>query len=158
MPNLDLQVRMDGADPTAAMPEITRAELRETLKQFAVEGEELVKSEIEEVGAYDQGTLIRSVESAASGSSATIRVTAPHAQTVDQGRRPGQKPPPAVALLGWMVRHGLDTSQAVGLAIAIGRRGIKARPYLRPAFDKLADRAPKIMGDLARRLELRWRQ
>ena len=157
MPELDLNIKL-GPDPTTALPELTKRELRETMQAFATEGEERVKSAIEEVGAYDQGTLIRSVESHATGTDATIRATAPHAQTVDEGRRPGQKPPPAVALLGWMVRHGLDTSQAVGLAIAIGRRGIPARPFMRPAFEKVVDEAPRILGDLARRLELAWRK
>ena len=156
MPRLDLRVRLAPFDRPAEMPFEVAREVERIIQDTASEAEELIASEIESVGAYDQGTLIRSVESNVQREVATVTVTAPHAATVDQGRAPGSKPPPAVALLGWMVRHGLDTSQAVGLAIAIGRRGIRARPFLRPAFDKLVDRAPRIIGDAARRIELAW--
>ena len=80
---------------------------------------------------------------------------------VEFGRRPGARMPPVDALIGWVTRHwnpafigplrtgqlrprraaGRGVSQAMirsrafALARAIQRRGIPARPFMRPAFE-----------------------
>lgn len=51
---------------------------------------------------------------------------------VERGRRPG-RPPPVSALAGWARRHGVNPYV---VARAIGRRGIRAAPFLLPAYDK----------------------
>lgn len=67
---------------------------------------------------------------------------------VEFGRRPGRMPPPA-ALMGWVRRHSelrfarktasreADLrSRAFLVARAIGRRGTRPQPYLRPAYER----------------------
>jgi hypothetical protein len=51
---------------------------------------------------------------------------------VERGRRPGKQPPIA-AIRGWALERGLTPFL---VARAIGRRGIRARPFLRPAFER----------------------
>lgn len=51
---------------------------------------------------------------------------------VERGRRPGKQPPIA-AIRGWALERGLVPFL---VARAIGRRGIRPRPFLRPAFDR----------------------
>lgn len=67
---------------------------------------------------------------------------------VEFGRRPGRMPPPQ-ALVGWVRRHSelrfARRTQAREqevlrrawlVARAIGRRGVRAQPYLRPAYER----------------------
>lgn len=68
-----------------------------------------------------------------------------YAQAVHEGRRPGAAMPPPNALAGWASRHGFHGSLFV-LARAIGRRGIRARPFMTRAFNDsraLVDRAAR---------------
>jgi hypothetical protein len=59
----------------------------------------------------------------------------PYAEPVEKGRRAGAAMPPPSALIGWLGRHGIDPSLAFVVARSIGRKGIKPRPYLKPAYD-----------------------
>ena len=67
---------------------------------------------------------------------------------VEFGRRPGRMPPPQ-ALVGWVRRHSELRfarrtpareeellRRAFLVARAIGRRGVRAQPYLRPAYQR----------------------
>lgn len=49
---------------------------------------------------------------------------------VERGRRPG-KPPPVSAVAAWARRHGVSPYL---VARAIGRKGVKAAPFLLPAY------------------------
>lgn len=97
---------------------------------------------------------------------------------VEFGRRPHRPPPPVGALMGWVRRHWrpafvgpLQTGQrrprrtagrnvtqkmirgrAFVLARAIGRRGIPARPYLRPAYRSNEARIVALFGRLGARV------
>jgi hypothetical protein len=51
---------------------------------------------------------------------------------VERGRRPG-KAPPLAAVSGWARRHGVSPYV---VARAIGRRGVRAAPFLIPAYEK----------------------
>ena len=53
---------------------------------------------------------------------------------VETGRRPGKMPPPD-ALAGWARRHGLGGLEFV-IARAIGKRGIRPRPFFGPAVHR----------------------
>jgi len=57
--------------------------------------------------------------------------------------------PPPDALSGWARRHGLAGLEFV-IARAIGRRGIKARPFLGPALEQ---EAPRLAARLRSVLE-----
>lgn len=75
------------------------------------------------------------------------------------GRRPGAKAPPAAALQGWASRHGFsnDRGALFLLARAIGRDGIKAKPWLKQALEH---ETPRIQGSyltqLAHDLQQSW--
>jgi hypothetical protein len=51
---------------------------------------------------------------------------------VERGRRPG-RPPPVAAVAGWARRHGINPFL---VARAIGRKGVRAAPFLLPAYEK----------------------
>jgi hypothetical protein len=55
---------------------------------------------------------------------------------VERGRRPGS-PPPVSAVSAWARRHGVSPFL---VARAIGRRGVKAAPFLLPAYEKNRNR------------------
>lgn len=63
---------------------------------------------------------------------------------VERGRRPG-RPPPVSALAGWARRHGISPYL---VARAIGRRGVKAAPFLLPAYEKNRARILSLFGQV----------
>lgn len=58
-----------------------------------------------------------------------------YGRVVEEGRRAGAAPPPTDPIAAWLKRHGKDPKLAYVVARAIGRRGIPAAPFLRPAFE-----------------------
>lgn len=64
-----------------------------------------------------------------------IGTSAQHGPTMEFGRRPGARMPPAGVLLGWMRRRGIPDRAEFPLRRAIGRRGIKADHNLERARD-----------------------
>lgn len=63
--------------------------------------------------------------------------TAPHAVFVENGRRPGARPPPVAAIMPWVMRHIGDPRAAFPIARNIGIRGIQARPVLGPNLARI---------------------
>jgi hypothetical protein len=68
-----------------------------------------------------------------------------YARYVEEGRRPGRMPPPA-ALEGWARRKTGSISAAFLIARAIGRRGTRPQPYLKPALDRNRQAIGREMG------------
>ncbi len=87
----------------------------------------------------DRGTLRRSLTHEVKASGRDIVGKAgtnlDYARFVEEGRSPGKQPPTS-AIAGWAARHGIEPGAAFLIARAIGRRGTKPRPYLKPAFAK----------------------
>ena len=75
--------------------------------------------------------------------------------SVEEGRRPGGRPPPPQTLVGWIRRHGLDVSPFV-LARAIGRRGIPAKPFMAPALRDATREAGRVLGRFGDSIVIRW--
>lgn len=74
------------------------------------------------------------------------------------GRRPGQRPPPASALIRWVeleIPSAADPEQtARRIAFMIGRKGIKGRRYMQKAAESKQDQvAAKIRAALKRIIE-----
>lgn len=67
---------------------------------------------------------------------------------VELGRRPG-KQPPIKAIEGWARRHGINPFV---LARSIGRKGIKAQPFLIPAFEKNQRRITELFAAVGARV------
>jgi hypothetical protein len=68
------------------------------------------------------------------------------AKIIETGRSAGGPMPPQGVLLGWMRRHGIDERFEFVLRRSIARRGIRPRPYLKPALDK---NRPAITREMA---------
>lgn len=94
--------------------------------------------------AVDQGRLRASITHVVERESPTtltcyVGTNVTYALPVHNGRRPGARQPPTEPILEWARRKGIisdaDTpsqarSKAFLIARAIGRRGIRAKPYL----------------------------
>jgi len=99
------------------------------------------------LGVWDLGHLPGSiiVETKADGLQTEIGPTAPYGAYQEFGTRPHF--PPMEALEDWARRHGFDSAWPVCRKIA--EKGLKARPYLSPAFFAhecaFVDRLKKIM-------------
>jgi hypothetical protein len=75
---------------------------------------------------------------------------------VEYGRRAGARMPPPNALATWARRHGgIDPFV---LARSIGRKGIKARPFLHPALRSAEDKIRSLLGAAAKEIEGLWRR
>ncbi len=82
------------------------------------------------------------------------RITSPLLYMAVQnfGRRAGSPPPPPQALAGWARRKGYGGSLFV-LARAIGRKGIRAKHFMRDAVSATKPRMKGIVAKAARRIE-----
>lgn len=131
-----------------AFPQTLERDLRRTMTAALL----LVEGDARRLAAQDTRRLAGSITHAIQGQGTTIvgRVgpSVQYGRFVEFGRRPGRMPPPA-ALVGWVRRHS-ELRQARRtpnreaelmrrawlLARAIGRRGIRPRPFLRPAYQR----------------------
>lgn len=99
---------------------------------------------------WDTGMLRRSItsriESAVGSVTGIAGTNVPYARVVEDGRTAGAAMPPSGVLLQWMRRHGIDAEQEYLIRRAIGRKGTKPQPYLRPAFRKNLDNAYQELG------------
>ncbi len=110
--------------------ELTRGMTRSVI---AVEGDAKRNAPV------DRGQLRRSLTHTVKASGrdivGTVGTNLLYARVVEEGRRPGSQPPTA-PIAAWATRHGIPTTAAYVIARAIGRRGTRPRPYLKPAFEK----------------------
>lgn len=104
----------------------------------------------------DMGALRRSITSETAPLRGRVFTALAYAAAVEEGRRPGARPPPPQALVGWMARHGVGGSAWV-LARAIGRRGTKGRFFMRAGLEAARDALPGLLGQAARRIGSAWR-
>jgi len=129
-------IKLEGAD-----------ELRKYLKKASDDHVKKVKAEVyataleirdqailnlKALEAWDTGHLATTVvvDRTNNGLGSEIGSTAPYAPYVEHGAKPHFPPPDA--LEDWARRHGFDSAWPICLAIS--KRGIKAQPFLFPAF------------------------
>jgi hypothetical protein len=67
-----------------------------------------------------------------------------YAKFVEDGRGPGKMPPVSV-IEDWAGRHGAAGAGFL-IARAIGRRGTRPKPYLKPAFEQNAAKISQELG------------
>jgi HK97 gp10 family phage protein len=100
--------------------------------------------------AIDSGNLRNSIiaETTPNGLSAEIGPQAPYGHYVEFGTRHTTKMPPLEALEDWARKHGFKSAWPICRAI-LKRGGLRARPYLNPAFFSIEggffDRLKKIL-------------
>lgn len=79
-----------------------------------------------------------------------------YARAVEEGRRPGKMPGTANGLMEWVKQKTRQTGTELDrttflIARAIGRRGIKPRPYMQPAFESQKDKIVARVQEAAHR-------
>lgn len=120
----------------------------------------LVEGQAKRLVPVDTGNLRRTithrVDRAPVPLFAEVGTNASYARTVHDGRRAGAAPPPTSALAGWASRHGIPSNRVYLVARAIGRKGIRKRPFLQVALNSLRAEIDGILGEAARDIEARW--
>lgn len=102
-----------------------------------------------------QRSLTHQVTSTANSVTGRVGTNLTYALAVEEGRRAGAAMPPSGSLTGWMARKGIDARFEFVVRRAIGRRGIRARPYLKPAFVKNRAAISREMDQVLRRVSQR---
>lgn len=127
---MQIDVRIEGLEKlqagAAAAPATLLAETRTAL----VAGSLLVEGAARGLAPKDTGRLAGSITHNISGLTSRIGPSVGYGLFVERGRRPGT-PPPVGAVAGWAARKGIDPYV---LARAIGRKGVRPRPFLVPAL------------------------
>jgi hypothetical protein len=136
-----LTIEVVGADKLSAG--LTKAAMEASLL--------LVEGDARRGVKRDTGRLQSSITHRVSGGGANLTgevgPSVKYGLFVERGRRPG-RPPPVSAVAGWARRHGVSPYL---VARAIGRKGVRPRPFLLPAYEKNAGR----IRDLFARIGLR---
>ena len=100
----------------------------------------LVEGTARDLAPRDTGRLSGSITHSIGGGGADltgrIGPAVAYGIVIERGRRPGAKPPPVGALRPWALRRGIPEGALFVIARAIGRRGLKARPFLAPALER----------------------
>lgn len=115
----------------------------------------LVKGDAERtLGGHGLKRLAGSLATDISGSGTalvgTVSTDRPSAFWVEHGRAAGRRPPPSHALRQWAGEHGIPTDAGTLFVIAraIGRRGIRPRPFLRPALERNTGRIQQVFAKM----------
>lgn len=117
---------------------VLRSELTTAMRRIVIAGQTLSRG----LAPVDTGRLRDSITGRVTAVGGDVRgswgTSLPYAEAVEEGRRAGAPMPPQGALLGWMGRHGIEASLEFVVRRAIGRRGTKARWFLRDAKERVA--------------------
>lgn len=121
----------------AGGPAIVISELQTAGRVIALRGDALSKF----YAPVRTGNLRNSVYGRSSGGSGGVEAifgaSADYAIFVDKGRRPGATMPPSGVLLPFMGSVGIPANAEFPIRRAIGRKGIKARPFVTRAFNEI---------------------
>lgn len=133
---MSVTVTIEGLERLQAGVVAAPATLEREVRAGMVASSKIVEATQREMAPKFSGTLIGSIASTITATSATIGPRAPYAQYVERGRGPG-KPPPVSAVEPWARAHGIDPFL---LARAIGRRGTKPHPFVQPSLERNVSR------------------
>lgn len=125
--------------------------IKRLLERWAI----TVESEAKRGAPVDTGRLRASIthrlDAAPVPLFAEVGTNVTYARPVHEGRRAGARQPPSAALAVWARRHGGGNPFLI--ARAIGRRGIKARPFLRNAAQASASQLAGFVATCAKEIE-----
>lgn len=117
-------------------PTVIREEQIRSMNRAAL----IVEHDAKALAPWYTGTLRRSITHEVTATAGAvfgiIGTNVTYAAAVEDGRRAGAPMPPKGALIDWMRSKGIDESLEFVVRRAIGARGIKAKPYLRPAYEQ----------------------
>jgi len=114
------------------MSEQKKVEIKSEVYASALDIQLQAKDNLLALGAWDTGNLAGTIKADRTDGdmSAEIGPEAPYGPHIEFGTKPHFPPPDA--LESWARHHGFDSAWPICKIIA--KRGIKARPYLLPAF------------------------
>ena len=115
-----------------------------------------IAQEAKSLAPVDTGALRSSISSKFSTTPlarSIVVANVAYAQFVHDGRRPGS-PPPTAAVAGWARRKGLNPYL---VARAIGRRGIKGRPFFTDAVKKIVTQVSNHLRVAVSEIERDWK-
>jgi hypothetical protein len=92
-------------------------------------------------------SISRAITGSGASLTSTIGPTLAYGIVVEKGRTPGKPAPPVAAIRSWGLRHGFNERSLFILARSIGIKGMKARPYMRPALER---NQGQIVADFAK--------
>jgi hypothetical protein len=95
----------------------------------------VMQNKTAELKIFDRGTYRMRWKAEPTAKGARVFNDAPHAPVIEEGRRPGARPPPSAVIARWAQRKlHVPKKQAAGIgfviARAIGKRGIPAKHVL----------------------------
>ncbi len=125
----------------------TQPQLRTSMERACL----LIEADARTRVAQDTRRLMGSITHRISGSGTSLHgevgPSTGYGRFVEYGRRPG-KPPPVSAIAAWAHRKNIAVPFLV--ARAIGRRGIKPRPFLAPALEANRGKIATLFDGVAR--------
>lgn len=137
---MQLDVRIAGLEQLQAGVAAAPATLATEVRTAMTAGSLLIEGAARSLAPKDSGRLGGSITHVIGGGGAdlTARIgpSVAYGIVIERGRRPGAAPPPVAALRPWARRRGIPDGALFQVARAIGRKGTKARPFMRPAFDQ----------------------
>jgi hypothetical protein len=115
---------------------LRRNEIQKEVSESAFNIQRKAKDSLRAFGAIDTGHARATTiaEFAKDGFESEIGTVAPYGIYIEFGTRPHFPPPDA--LEAWARHHGFKSAWPICKAIA--KRGLRARPYLMPAYDEVA--------------------
>lgn len=139
---MKVKVELKGADEIQKeilrMAKQQRIDVRKETYATGLDIQREAKEKLKSSKAWDLGNLANSimVDMVSGGEICEVGPEAPYGPYVEYGTKPHFPPPDA--LEGWAKRHGFKSAWPI--CKAISERGIKARPYLHPAYEKVVKR------------------
>lgn len=131
-----IEIRIEGLEKLQAGVSAGPATLASEVRTAMQAGSLLIEGTARGLAPKDTGRLAGSITHKISGGGANltskIGPSVQYGLFVEKGRGAGKPPPPVSAIRGWATRHGGMNPYV--LARSIGRKGIKARPYMVPAY------------------------
>ena len=143
-------VKIDGKDAHRSVRRLTATD-RAVIKQMKAglrEAARLVRAEMHQRASAISRRLARRIKTKIDRFGTEARVINSYAGVwaIEKGRRPGAKMPPLKA-----VRGGYPAARLVS------RRGLAARPFLKPTADAMAGQVKAVLSRVAREIEAQWR-
>ena len=150
----ELRIQVDGLDEVLRKAQPDHL-IGPPLKEFFSGATLAVKGEAMATVPVDTAHLQRShateVDSGAIPLWGKVGTNVPYGIYVHEGTRPHL--PPVAALGGWAGRHGMN---ARALAYAIAKKGTKANPWLKKAFETSKGKIDGLVAKAAAAIEAQW--
>lgn len=128
--------------------EMTKTMMPNRIKDAVKKGTQLMWKEVLSTTPTSFGDLKKSISATVDGFSGTIRPTVKYAKDVHEGTRPHwiavKEAMPGGSLFRWAQRKG---ASPWAVRAGIAKKGTKARPWMRDAFEANNDRVVEIFEE-----------